>query len=45
MSEQTIRLYCKELRLPTVGEQIASALASAERENWSLTDFLAHLLE
>lgn len=46
MSEhETIRLYCKALRMPTVGELFINAISQAEKENWSLADFLAHLLE
>lgn len=42
---EVIRLHCKALRLPTVGEVAGEMIAQAERESWSLEDFLLHLLE
>ncbi|MBW7885616.1 MAG: transposase, partial [Caldilineaceae bacterium] len=42
---EVIRLHCKALRLPTVGEVAGETIAQAERESWSLESFLLHLLE
>lgn len=43
--QETIRIYCKALRLPTIAQQTQAAIERAERESWSLATFLAHLLE
>lgn len=42
---EAIQLYCKALRLPTMGEVATETIARAERESWSLDVFLSHLLE
>lgn len=42
---EVIRLHCKALRLPTVGEVAGETIAQAERESWPLEGFLLHLLE
>jgi DNA replication protein DnaC len=42
---ETIRLHCKALRLPTVGDVFAETIALAERESWPLDTFLLQLLE
>jgi DNA replication protein DnaC len=44
-SLEVIRLHCKALRLPTVSEVAGDTLARAQRESWSLENFLLHLLE
>jgi DNA replication protein DnaC len=40
-----IHTYCKALRLPTLSQVVEDALATAQREEWSLEMFLYHLLE
>ena len=42
---ETIRTYCKALRLPTVSQVVDDTLATAQREDWSLETFLQQLLE
>jgi DNA replication protein DnaC len=42
---ETIRLHCKALRLPTIGDVFAETIALAERESWPLETFLLQLLE
>ncbi len=45
MTLDAIRTYCRKLRLPTVAAVAAETLATAQREEWPLETFLAHLLE
>ena len=45
MPLDTIRTYCKALRLPTVADVMEDALVTAQREEWALETFLQHLLE
>ena len=45
MALETIRTYCKALRLPTVSQVVDDTLATAQREDWSLETFLQQLLE
>ena len=45
MTLDAIRAYCRTLRLPTVAAVAAETLATAQREEWPLETFLAHLLE
>ena len=45
MPLDTIRAYCKALRLPTVAQVVEDALLTAQHEDWSLETFLQHLLE
>jgi DNA replication protein DnaC len=45
MALDVIHTYCKALRLPTVSQVVEDALATAQREDWSLETFLYHLLE
>ncbi len=42
---ETVRLYCKALRLPTVAAVVGETLTLAQREAWPLETFLLHLLE
>lgn len=42
---EMVRLHCKTLRLPTVAAALAEGMRCAERDNWPLDAFLAHLLE
>jgi DNA replication protein DnaC len=41
----TIRAYCKALRLPTVAQVVEDALLAAQHEDWPPETFLQHLLE
>lgn len=45
MALDTIAVYCKTLRLPTIAQVAEDALATAQREDWPLETFLQHLLE
>lgn len=45
MALDTIRTHCRQLRLPTLAAVVETTLATAQREDWSLETFLAHLLE
>ena len=45
MALDAITAYCKALRLPTIAQVAEDALATAQREDWSLERFLQHLLE
>ena len=45
MALDTIRAHCRQLRLPTAAALVAETLATAQREEWPLETFLAHLLE
>jgi len=45
MALETIRTYCKALRLPTVSQVVDDTLTTAQREDWSLETFLQQLLE
>jgi DNA replication protein DnaC len=45
MTLDAIRAHCRKLRLPTVAAVAAETLATAQREEWPLETFLAHLLE
>jgi len=45
MSLDTIRTYCRALRLPTVSDVVEDTVVTAQREDWSLETFLQHLLE
>ena len=42
---ESLRLHCKALRLPTIGQVSGDSIARAERESWSFEAFLMHLLE
>lgn len=42
---EIIRLHCKALRLPTIGDVFTESIALAERESWPLAAFLLQLLE
>lgn len=42
---ESLRLHCKALRLPTIGQVATDSIARAERESWSFEAFLMHLLE
>ncbi len=44
-NEELIRLYCKTLRLSSLAAGLAETVRRAERDNWPLAQFLAHLLE
>jgi DNA replication protein DnaC len=43
--QEMVRLHCKTLRLPAMAAGLAEAVRCAERDNWPLDAFLAHLLE
>ena len=45
MSLDTIRTYCRTLRLPTLADVVEDTVVTAQREDWSLETFLQHLLE
>jgi len=45
MPLDTIRTYCKALRLPTVAQAVEDSLITAQHEDWSLETFLQYLLE
>ena len=45
MALDTLQANCRKLRLPTAAEVVAETLATAQREDWPLETFLAHLLE
>jgi len=45
MTLETLQTNCRTLRLPTAAAVVAETLDTAQRENWSLETFLAHLLE
>ncbi len=42
---ETLRFYCKTLRLPTLAHVVEESLTLAQRENWALDTFLLHLFE
>ncbi len=42
---ETVRFYCKTLRLPTLAQVVEESLSLAQRENWALDTFLLHLFE
>jgi DNA replication protein DnaC len=44
-SQEMVRLHCKTLRLPTMAAGLVESIRCAERDNWPLDAFLAHLLE
>jgi DNA replication protein DnaC len=45
MALDTLRAYCRKLRLPTAAAVVAETLETAQREAWPLETFLEHLLE
>jgi len=45
MALDTLQANCRKLRLPTAAEVVAETLTTAQREDWPLETFLAHLLE
>ena len=45
MTLDALQANCRKLRLPTAAAVVAETLAIAQREDWSLETFLAHLLE
>jgi len=45
MALDTIRAHCRQLRLPTLAAVVSATLETAQREEWALETFLAHLLE
>jgi DNA replication protein DnaC len=45
MSFDTIRTYCRTLRLPTLADVVEDTVVTAQREEWALETFLQHLLE
>ena len=42
---ETLQAHCRSLRLPTLAHVLPEAVQTAQREDWSLETFLAHLLE
>lgn len=42
---ESLQLHCKALRLPTIRDVAGDTISRAERESWSLEQFLTHLLE
>jgi len=45
MPLDTLQAHCRALRLPTLAAVLPQAVQTAQREDWSLETFLAHLLE
>ena len=45
MSLDTIRTYCRTLRLPTLADVVEDTVLTAQREEWALETFLQNLLE
>jgi DNA replication protein DnaC len=44
-TSEMVRLHCKTLRMPTMAAALEESMRCAERDNWPLDAFLAHLLE